>query len=78
MTELRLRAFVLPLLVALSAWHLPAQDAPAAPAAEPRERALTKTRQQLEQKPTHAQLFDYYFKALVDNYVATKYARKGA
>lgn len=50
-------------LVAPSAQEPPAADA----SGSPRERALTKVREQLAQKPTHTQLFEYYFKALVAN-----------
>ncbi len=67
MIDHRPRVFVLLALLALSFAQVRAQDAPAAPTTEPRERALQKARQQLDQKPTHAQLFDYYFKALVEN-----------
>src|SRR5262245_47564238 len=43
----------------------PASSADAAK--EARDRALAKTRSQLEQKPTHAQVFDYWFKLLVES-----------
>jgi tetratricopeptide (TPR) repeat protein len=40
--------------------------------AESRERALAKVRQQLEQKPTHPSLFEYYFKLLVETNTVDK------
>jgi len=57
--------FRFPRLVAVAALAAAAPPQDTAPA--PRERALAKVRQQLEQKPTHPQLFEYYFKALVAN-----------
>ena len=36
-------------------------------AADTKDRALSKTRQNLEQRPTHAAVFDHYFKLLVES-----------
>ena len=36
-------------------------------AREARDRSLTKTRAQLEQRPTHGPVFDHYFKLLVES-----------